>query len=450
MAIINQLPDQEDGVVPDTKASSMADTSRPFRLGVTVLLLGLGGGLLWAAFAPLDEGVPTSGMVAIDTKRKAVQHLQGGIVREVMVKEGSVVREGDVLLSLDDAATRATQVSIRQQYMNLRVAEGRLLAEQRDANRIIFHADVMKAADDPLVKQQIDNQEQLFTARRSALQAELTGISEAILGDQENLQNMKVSLESRRQQLALMKEGLAGLKELVAEGYAPKSQQLDKEVTIADLGASIAELQGNIQRTQRTINETKQRALQRRQEYHKEVESMLADVRRDVDGAAEKLRAATNDLSRIEIRSPASGQVVGLTTQTVGAVIQAGQKIMDIVPEKEVLLLETHVAPQLIDRVRPGMAVDARFSGFAHSPQLVVAGKVESISGDLITPQNNESAPYYLARIAVTDEGIKQLGDRTLQPGMPVEVVIKTGERTLLTYLLHPLLKRLAASLKEE
>ena len=161
------------------------------------------------------------------------------------------------------------------------------------------------------------------------------------------------------------------------------------------------------------------------------------------------MRAVSDDLARTEIKAPAAGQVVGLAVQTVGAVVQSGQKLMDIVPKDAPLILEAHVAPHLIDRVRSDLPVDVRFSSFAHSPQLVVQGKVVSISADLLTePQTNVS--YYLARVQVTPEGIKHLGKRQLQPGMPVEVILKTGERSMLTYLLHPLTKRLAASMTEE
>jgi protease secretion system membrane fusion protein len=202
-------------------------------------------------------------------------------------------------------------------------------------------------------------------------------------------------------------------------------------------------------RTRRAIGELRQRALSRKQEYRKEVETQMADVTREVQGDAEKYRALQDELGRTEIRSPADGQVVALVAQTPGAVVGPGQKLMDVVPANQALMLETHVPPQLIDRVQAGMPVDVRFSAFANSPQLVVDGKVVSVSADVLTePQSNMS--YFLARVAVTPEGLKTLGKRQMQPGMPVEVVFKTGERSLLTYLLHPLTKRMAASMTEE
>jgi protease secretion system membrane fusion protein len=179
------------------------------------------------------------------------------------------------------------------------------------------------------------------------------------------------------------------------------------------------------------------------------VETALADVTREVQSDAQKMVAVTADLSRTQVRAPTAGQVVGLAVQSAGAVVQPGQKLMLIVPADEPLVLETQIAPHLIDKVKPGLMTDVRFSSFAHTPQLVVEGQVTSISNDLlIDPATNMG--YFLARVRITPQGMKTLGQRRMQPGMPTEVIIKTGERTLLTYLLSPLLKRVAASLKEE
>jgi protease secretion system membrane fusion protein len=219
----------------------------------------------------------------------------------------------------------------------------------------------------------------------------------------------------------------------------------------ADTSANIAELIGNITRARRSILELRQRAVSRQQEYRKEVETQLGDVTRDVQSDAEKIVAVREDLARVDIKAPVAGQVVGLTVQSTGGVIQPGQKIMDVVPGGVPLLLEARVPPNLIDKVYAGLPVDIRFTAFAHSPQLVIDGQVTSVSGDLLTEQTPSGAvTYYLARVTVTPEGMKKLGKHVMQPGMPAEMVIRTGERTLLTYLLHPLTKRLAASMKEE
>ena len=424
-------------------------SGRPGRIGLWVLAAGFGGFLVWAALAPLDEGVPAAGMVAIDTKRKVVQHLSGGIVQEVLVREGDDVQEGQLLIRLDSAVARANHESVRQRYLGLRAMQGRLLAEQSGQSAIAFHPDLVAAGTDSLIRQQMQNQEQLFLTRRSLLRSDLQSIEESIQGQEGLLQAYKGMLENRSSQLRLINEELGHLRGLVKEGYAPRNRQLEMERMVAEASTAIADLHGNTVRARRTIGELRQRALSRQQEYRKEVETQLADVSREVLSDNEKLRAVTDDLARTEIKAPADGQVVGLVVQTVGGVVQPGQKLMDIVPKDAPLLLEAHVAPHLIDRVHTDLPVDVRFSSFAHSPQLVVGGKVVSISADLLTePQTNVS--YYLARVQVTPEGLKHLGKRKLQPGMPVEVIFKTGERSMLTYLLHPLTKRMAASMTEE
>jgi protease secretion system membrane fusion protein len=434
----------------DATSNASSDTSAVARAGLWVLGLGFGGFLLWAAFAPLDEGVPTQGMVTIDTKRKTVQHLSGGIVKEVLVHEGQQVKEGEPLLRLDAAVARANYESVRQRYLGYRAMQSRLFAEQAGNAAIDFHPDVKAAMNDPLIKQQIVTQQQLIQARRAALAADLQGIEENTQGLKEQLGSYQNILVQRRNQLSLLNEELNNVRGMVKEGYAPRNRQLELERMVAESNAAIADLVGNSLRVNRQVADLGQRSMARKQEYRKEIESQLADITRETQSDAEKFVAVTADLDRMEIKAPANGQVVGLTVQTVGAVLQPGQKLLDVVPDNQSLLLEAHIPPHLIDKVQSGLPADIRFNTFAHSPQLVVEGKILSVSGDLLSDPQAPQFAYYLARVQVTPAGMKTLGQRQMQPGMPVEIVIKTGERSLLTYLIHPLTKRMAASLKEE
>jgi len=449
----NKSPDAN--TISDATYAASADqdvavrTGSAARIGLWALVLGFGGFLLWAGMAPLDEGVPAQGMIAIDTKRKSVQHLSGGLVTEVLVGEGSIVTEGQVLVRLGEAVARANFESIRQRYLGLRAMEGRLLTEQQGGAKIVFHPDVQASIKDPQIRQVVMTQEQLMASRRASLRADLQSNEESIQGQLGLIQSYESMLVNRKNQQALLDEELTNTRGLVKEGYVPRNRQLELERMAAEMSSGIAELQGNTIRASRAVAELRQRAIVRQQEYRKEVDSLLTDVAREVHGDAERYTAAKEELARTEIKSPAAGQVVGLAIQTVGSVISPGQKLMDIVPEDQTLLVEVRVAPHLIDRVKADLPVDVRFSSFAHTPQLVVDGKVVSVSGDLLTdPQNG--AGYYLARVGVTTKGYTQLGKRQLQPGMPVEVIFLTGERSMLTYLLSPLTKRLAASMKEE
>ncbi len=431
-----------------TDATAYTDSRRAGRIGMWALGIGVGVFLLWAAFAPLDEGVAAPAQVAIDTKRKAVQHLSGGIVKDVLVREGQNVTEGQVLLTLDGATTRANYEGSRQRYMSLRAMQARLLAEQT-GGKITYHPDLVAASQDPLIKGQMVTQEQLLASRRAALAADLQSFSEQIQGQEASIRAYDSMLESRKTQLSLLNEELKNTRGLVADGYAPRNRQFELERAVAETNSALAELLGNSLRARRAVGDLRQRSISRQQESRKEVETQMADVSREVLGEAEKFRALQNELARVEIKAPTTGQVVGLAVQTAGGVIQPGQKLMDIVPNDEPLLLEARVQPNFIDRVHAGLPVDVRFSAFAHSPTLVVDGEVLSVSGDLLTdPANNVS--YYLARVSVTPEGLKKLGKRQMQPGMPTEVIFKTGERSLLTYMLGPLTKRVAASMKEE
>ncbi|MDR3299225.1 MAG: HlyD family type I secretion periplasmic adaptor subunit [Candidatus Accumulibacter sp.] len=434
----------------EAKSGLPTDTRAPARLGFWVLGVGFGGFLLWAAFAPLNEGVPTSGMVTIETKRKAVQHLSGGIIKAVHVKEGEFVHAGDPLLEIDAAATQANFESARLRYYTLQAMEDRLTAEQTGRKAISFQADLLAARQqDLLVDNMLRNQEGLFRSRRMSLEAEINAMKEAMRGYAASIGGYQGLLQARRAQLTLLKEESDGLRGLVDEGYAPRNDLLALERSKAEILGSVADLQGNIERTRRASTEMQLRVIQRQQDFRKEIDTQLAEVRSQAQAEQDRFGSLKNDLGRTVLRAPADGQVVGLVAQTVGGVIAPGQKIMDIVPQNEALLLETQVPPHLIDRVQLGRETDVRFSAFAHSPQLVVPGKVESISADLLTNEQNGMS-YYLARISVTPEGMKILGNRQMQAGMPAEVIIITGERSMLVYLLRPLLKRIAVSMKEE
>jgi len=366
------------------------DSGAVIRIGVLVLVVGLGGFLLWAAFAPLDEGVPVSGAVIVSTKSKVVQHLRGGIVESVRVHEGEMVEQGDVLLALADQEVLARYRETYERYLVLRASEARLDVLDRGGEELAFHDDLLYSDDEVLARAIMQNQRVLFMSQQAELR----------------------SLRLR----------LTSVQEMVAEGYMPLFQQLELEERLANLESKVA--------------------------------SERAGVQMQVESFKKRSLALQDELERSELRSPASGQVVGLMVQTVGAVITPGQVVMEIVPFDEDLIVEVHVDPQFIDRISSGMPADIRFHSFAHSPMMMVEGVVESVSHDLLhDPQRDSRLPgasYYLARISLTKQGLASLGNRELQAGMPVQVVIKTGERSLLTYLLKPFLNRLSASLKEE
>lgn len=426
------------------------DTRPVIRLGLWVLVVGFGLFLAWATWAPLDEGVAAPAVVSFETQRKTVQHMQGGVVQKVLVKEGQEVKRGDPLVVLDDSTTRAAHETIRQNYLAQRAFEGRLMAEVSGAASIAFHPDLMSATE-AAATQHMSVQQQLFNSRRASQAAELGAARQTIAGLEGQIAGLNQMAESRRGQLAIQARQLENVKALADEGFAPRNQALQLEQAQAELRTSLADLQTNIQRAQSAIAEARLRIAQREQDYLKEVSGQLAELRREVQANQERLAAITGELGRTQVKAPADGQVIALNVSGSGAVVTPGQRLMEVVPHGETLLLDAKVPPYAIDRVKVGEQTEVRFTAFADAPQLVVHGKVVSLSADAVQEQTPIGPiSHYLARVALTPEGQKALGKRVMQPGMQAEVLIKTGERSLMTYLLHPLTKRVAAALTEE
>ena len=435
----------------DAKESArISDTRGPIRLGFWTLVVGFGLFLAWAAWAPLDEGVPAPATVAVESRRTTIQHIQGGVVSQRLVRDGAEVKAGDVLVELDSALTRATFQAIRQNYLFQRALESRLLAEVARSGTITFHPDLL-ADGDPLAAQYMAVQRQLLAARRAAQNADVAAMQESVRGSELHLAGLRDVVQAKRAQQTLQTLQLAGVRSLADEGFAPRNQALQMEQVQAELRSGLADNEASIKRLQSTAAEARLRVAQREQDYAREASSALADVRRDVEANQEKLVAVTVELERMQIRTPVAGQVLGSVVGGPGSVVTPGQHLMDILPRGATLKLDVKVPPTVIDRMRVGNEVEVRFHAFASTPHLVVLGKLSSLSGDVITETNGGlSNSYYAGRVELTPAGLKALGSNMVQPGMTADVMIKSGERSLLTYLLHPLLKRVSATMTEQ
>ena len=429
------------------------NTQKPIRLGAAVLVVGFGAFLFWAAFAPLDQGVPASGTVAIETRKKTIQHSSGGVVKDVLVKEGQWVREGEVLIEVSDTQARANNETIKQAYLSQRAVEARLEAERNNASNIVFGPEIHENKFDMFVQQVMLTQQTLFAARRASYSSEVSALEQSIQALKEQLWGVDQSLTNKQVQIQLHEKHLKAIKTLADEGFAPKNQVLQMEQTQTELKTALSDLQSNQARLSRSIEESNFRLVQRKQDVIKDVMAQLAEVKKEVQAGKERLTATKEELARTQIKSPVDGQVVGMSISATGGVVMAGQKLMDVVPRSEALLVDAKVLPHIIDKVHTGMDVSVRFNTFANTPQLVVPGKLVALTSDVINDPSAGIAginSYYLGRVEITPEGLSILGKRVLQPGMPTEVVFKVGERTLLQYIMYPLTKRIAASLKEE
>ncbi|WHS57780.1 HlyD family type I secretion periplasmic adaptor subunit [Pseudomonas sp. G2-4] len=434
--------------------SSSADTSglpiddAPIRrIGYLMLLVtfGLFGG--WATLAPLDSAALAPGVVTVKSYRKTVQHLEGGIVRELRVHDGDQVKAGDVLLVLDNTQARSEMEAMRSQLIAALELQARLVAE-RDSLPEPAPEPTLDSAD-PRVREARDSEARIFQTRRTSLLGEI-GLQEKSIGQiEEQIRGLKAVIASKQTLATSYEEEIVDLRALLAEGYVDKQRLREQERSLSRLQAEIAESQSEIARARVHIDEAQLKILQLKKTFATEVAGLLGDARSKVYELRERLATLQDRDQRTDILAPESGMVMGMTVHTLGAVVSPGTALLDIVPVNEELIIEAQVSPMDIDRIALGKLAHIRFSAFKSSTTPVIEGQLVQISADRLTNKDTGTA-YYLARVALTDKGRQALGNLTLVPGMPVEVLINTGERTLLQYLMQPASNAFARSMIED
>lgn len=425
----------------------LVDDTPVRRVGYLMLLVtfGLFGG--WAALAPLESSALAPGVVTVKSYRKTVQHLEGGIVRELRVHDGDRVKAGDVLLVLDNTQARSEMEAMRSQLIATLELQARLEAE-RDALPEPLAVPALDPAD-PRVQEARDSEARIFQARRTSLLGEI-GLQEKTIGQiEEQIRGFKAIIASKQALAASYQEEIVDLRALLAEGYVDKQRLREQERSLSRLQTEISESQSEIAQAHVHIDEARLKILQLKKTFASEVAGLLGDARTKVYELRERLATLQDRDQRTDILAPESGMVMGMTVHTLGAVVSPGTALLDIVPANEELIVEAQVSPMDIDRIALGKLADIRFSAFKSSTTPVIEGRLVQISADRLINKDTGTA-YYLARVALTDKGRQTLGNLTLVPGMPVEVLVNTGARTLLQYLIQPASNVFARSLIED
>lgn len=426
------------------------DDRRHSLWGLWLVLTGFGGFLLWASLAPLDAGVVATATVNVTDARKTIQHLTGGSVQAILVREGDKVQRDQPLIELDKTRAIAEQGVVSAQYIVVRTVENRLQAERDSAHAVSFDPQLISQfKNDPRLISAMTLQQRLFNTRRAALLGEASILRENILGAEEQLKGLRQIQGSRSAQVNFLRQEMDGVRSLAAEGYVARNRLLELERSGADLSAALSQNVADIGRTRNQIAELKLRILQLEQDYQKEVQSQLSDIQKEATALADRLRVLDYEVANTVIRSPIDGVVLGLNVSTVGGVIQAGSKIMDVVPADEPLQVDAMIPVQAIDKMAPGLPVDITFPAFNHAQTPSIPGRVLTISADRLIDETNKQ-PYYLAQVEVTSAGMDKLGNSMIRPGMPATVTIKTGERNLMSYLMKPMFDRIDGAFKEQ
>ncbi|MBW8066384.1 MAG: HlyD family type I secretion periplasmic adaptor subunit [Ferrovum sp.] len=449
MNSVNPLRKKHD-IIDATAVEIIKTDDRVYtRMGWWIVLGGVGGFLLWAIFAPLDQGVAISGIVEVATNRKEIQYQPGGIVEAILVKEGDTVKAGQVLVRMNDTQTKSQAEMSRTQYYSDLAVEARLEAERDGRTRLQFSPELLAHQGEAPVKDDMALQQQLFGARRSALQNELSAMDENIAGLEQQAAGLELARSSRAQQLQYLTEQIDNMRDLVKEGYVAKSRFLDLQRNQAEVNGIMAEESGRLGYTQRQAAEMKLKKSQRLEDYQKEVHQQLTDVEKEVGMIRHRLASQDFEQRNTEVKSPVDGTVVDLKVFTVGGVVSPGVPMMEVVPSHDALIIEGKIPLELIDKMHPGLEVDMTFPAFNRNTTPHVPGRVTEISADRLTDQKTGQS-YYTMRAEVTEKGVRLLGNLQVRPGMPVEAFIKTGNRTMMSYLLKPLFDRIKTSMSEE
>lgn len=421
------------------------------RLGWFIVLAGVVGFLVWASFAPLDKGSPLQGTVMKEGNRKAIQHLQGGIVQDILVKDGDHVKAGQVLVRMNPTQAQSALDISQVQYITARATEARLQAELAGKHSVALPLGLREYKDAPQTVEAMALQNQLLASRQLSLQSELNAMDESIAGLTLQAKGLQDSRESKKSQLAILKQQIESMSDLAKDGYVARNRFLDVQRNYDQMVGAIAEDTGNLGRTQRQINETQIRKIQRASDYQKDVRTQLADAGREADALQSRIVSQKFDVGSVDVKSPVDGVVVGSNLFTKGGVVGAGAKMMEIVPDNDGLVVEGQLAVNLIDRVHVGLPVEIHFSAFNTNRTPQIPGTVVQVAADRAVDEHT-GVPYYKVRARVSADGMKLIKEQKLDvvPGMPADMFIKTGERTMMSYLLKPIFDRAKTSMTEE
>ena len=426
-----------------------------------VLIVAVFGGIgAWSATAPIDSAVVAPGMIAVESDRRSVQHLEGGIVAEVLVKEGSVVKQGQLLLRLDETRTRAQEEVARGERFTQLAAEARLIAERTDQPTILFPEELLARKSDKKVGEILKLAEAQFQTRAASIKGQRQILQQRIQQLEEQISGLQALQKSKTRQGDLIDEEMRMIEDLVKKGHVTRQRYLALQREASRLDGEAADHIASIAKAQQAIGETRLQVLQLDNDRQQEITKELRDVQAKLYESTERLGMLEDQMRRLEITAPVDGTVINLAYVTIGGVVPPGATILAIVPSNEKIVAQAQVSPGDIDSIHPGQAVTIRFSTVAAKNIPVLEGTLEYVSADRLTMEQRPGLStaamptlvpnaFYTARVTIDPKEMAKLGDVKMHTGMPVEVLINRGERTALQYIAGPISNNFARAFKE-
>jgi HlyD family secretion protein len=412
---------------------------------VAIFIIGFG---VWATYAPLESAAVASGTVESESSRKTVQHLEGGIIGAILVKDGDAVVEGQPLIRLDDTKARTTLMALEGQLWDAEAREARLLAERDALPQITLPERLAAEASNPAVALVIAGQQKIFETRRSLFESKVALIHQRILQVREEIVGLKAQEVAATKRVSLANEEMSGLKLLVDKGLERKPRLLQLQRDVAEMEGKRGETLAQIARAQQTIAESEVSIINQQNDTANEVANDLRDTQKKIHELSEQIQAARDVLARIDVKSPQDGVVTDLKVHTPGGVIQQGEPLLDLVPQQDRLIVTAELKPEDINVVHPGLPASVRFTPYKQRRTPPIDGTVIYVSADkLVDKKTNQS--YYAAKIRVDE---KMLNDEKVDliPGMPAEVMVKTGVTTVGLYALSPILDSFHRAFREK
>ncbi|WMS41506.1 HlyD family type I secretion periplasmic adaptor subunit [Acuticoccus sp. MNP-M23] len=416
-------------------------------IAILVLVVGFGG---WAAMANISGAVVAPGKVAVGSRVKEIQHREGGIVREILVEDGDRVKAGQLLILLDDTQSRAARDVVSGQLIAYRARMDRLAAERDHLDGVTFRDTLEKrAANDPVIAEILSSQRGIFAARRATQAGQTTQLDEQLSQLDEQIKGLDAQRGAKQREIVLVNDELADLRQLLERDLVPRSRVVGREREAVRLEGEEGDLTSRIATARGRMAEIRVQKLQVEKEFQQTVLDDIERLQTEIATLTERTVAADDELSRVEVVAPVAGLVHEMAVSTVGGVIAPGATILKIVPDSDELIVEAQVSPINVDEISMGQDAHVMFSGLSSRETPRLNAVVQTISADS-TRDEQTRMDFFTVRISLTEEEIERLGgDVTLTPGMPAEVFIRTRDRSVLDFLIEPLLEAANVTFRE-
>lgn len=435
-------------IVPAPPLPARPRTSGPMMLGIGSIVVFLGGFAAWSILAPLAEAAIAPGQIRSEGSRRTIQHLEGGIVREILARDGDQVKAGQVLMRLDEIQSGSSLETLRSQRWALLAQFARLDAENKGAGDIAFPADLL-ASSDPRALEAMTGQRTLFAARQASLTSQIQVLEARAAQQEATASSAQAQIASQRRQLELIRREEQDVKVLVAQGLERMPRLLGLQRQAASFEGNLQDLLGQIERAGAGAREARSQMTQTRDQRLAEISTEARDVRSRLNDAEEKLRAAQDVATRREIVAPEDGTVIGSKVFNLGAVVRAGEPVMELVPSHDRLVAEVQLSPNDIDVVYPGLQAEIRLPAFKQRLVPFLHGHVTYVASD-VTLDDRTRASHYRVQVLVDQDQLARLENVELRAGMPVEAQIQTGSRSFLRYMIQPVLDSFHRAFREQ